>query len=168
MKKYNIATTSVKEQQKVDELINECRKFTPLDGRVLLHALKIRQIKQKDYTFDVDEKSKMNKGKDPEKHRMDLKKVHPKVNAKYQEAVVLQVPFDETRFKVGDTIVYPIGCLNDFDLIDGVSVGKRYDIAAVVLNNGIDEQTDETVVEVRELGSVSLAGSATMVSGYTV
>jgi hypothetical protein len=153
MKKYNI-----------DELINECRKFTPLDGRVLLHALKIRQIKQKDYTFDVDEKSKMNKGKDPEKHRMDLKKVHPKVNAKYQVAVVLQVPFDEVRFKPGDEVIYPIGCLNDFDLVDGVSVAKRYDIAAVILNNGIDEQVEE----VQELASVPLSGSATMVSGYSV
>ena len=116
---------------KIDTLINECRKYTPLDGRVLVHPLKIRQIKQRDYSFDLAD-TKANEGKDPKKHRVDLKKVQPKVNAKYQVAVVLQVPFDETRFKPGDQVVYPIGCLNDFDLVKNVSVCRKYDVAAVV------------------------------------
>jgi hypothetical protein len=153
---------------KVDNLINECRKYTPLDGRVLVHALKIRQVKQEDYSFELDKESKMNEGKDPSKHRVDLKKVMPKINAKYQEAIVLQIPFDENRFSVGDTVVYPIGAINPFDLIKGVSVLRKYDIAAVVINNGIDEQANKSVVEVHNLLPGALAGSATTVSGYTV
>lgn len=125
-------------QKRLDELIVECRKFVPLDGRVLVHALKIRQIKQSDYSFDLAD-TKANEGKDPSKHRVDLKKIQPKINAKYQEAVVLQIPFDEIRFKAGDTIIYPIGALNPFDLIKGVSMLRKYDIACVVTNNEIED-----------------------------
>jgi hypothetical protein len=146
--------------KKIDELINECRKFIPLDGRVLVHALKIRQIKQTDYSFDLDEKSKMNEGKDASKHRVDLKKINPKINAKYQEAVVLQVPFDENRFKVGDTVIYAMGVINPFDLIKGVSVLRKYDIAAVKTNNDIgDEQTNEEVVKVSRMDSAMVPRS---------
>jgi len=123
--------------KKITDLIDQCHKYTPLDGRVLIHALKIRQVKQSDYSFDLAD-TKANEGKDPSKHRVDLKKIQPKVNAKYQEAIVLQVPLDENRFRVGDTVVYSIGLLNQFDLIKGVSVLRKYDIAAVVTDNGID------------------------------
>ena len=158
--------------KKVDELINECRKFVPLDGRVLVHALKIRQVKQEDYSFEVD-KTKANEGKDPSKHRVDLKKIQPKINAKYQEAIVLQVPFDETRFVPGDRVIYPIGAINPFDLIKGVSLLRKYDIACVVTNNEIDEQSgtinySRTVEETHNLDTNQMAGSATMVSGYTL
>ena len=155
MKKFNI-----------EELINECSKFTPLDGRVLVHALKYRQVKQEDYSFDLDEKSKMNKGKDPEKHRVDLKKIHPKVNAKYQEAIVLQVPVDEDRFNVGDKVVYPIGVINPFDLVKGVSVLRKYDIACVV-NNMVYE--DKRYVTKGEDTTKSFEKVDTSpVQGYTV
>jgi hypothetical protein len=120
MKKFNI-----------DELINECRKYTPLDGRVLVHTLKIRKVRQDDHSFDLAD-TKANEGKNPAIHRVDLKKVRPMINAKYQEAIVLQVPMDENRFKPGDRVVYPIGCVNPFDLIKGVSLLRKYDIAAVI------------------------------------
>jgi hypothetical protein len=128
--------------KKIDDLINECRMFIPLDGRVLIHALKIRQIKQEDYSFDVAD-TKANEGKDPSKHRVDLKKIQPKINAKYQKAVVLQVPFDESRFKVGDTILYPMGASQLFDVVKGVSVLRKYDVVAVVINNEINESEQE-------------------------
>ena len=151
---------------KIENLINECRVFIPLDGRVLVHALKIRQVKQADYSFDLAD-TKANQGKDPEKHRVDLKKVQPKVNAKYQEAIVLQVPFDETRFKVGDKVVYPIGSINPFDLIKGVSVLRKYDIAAVIINNDVDErqleQTNKEMVKVFGISSDNLAGYSSVV-----
>lgn len=137
--------------KKIDELINECRKFVPLDGRVLVHALKIRQVKQEDYSFEVD-KTKANEGKDPSKHRVDLKKIQPKINAKYQEAVVLQTEYNETRFKPGDRVVYPIGAINPFDLIKGVSLLRKYDIACVITNNEINEQ-DRTEYNTRTIGS---------------
>lgn len=124
---------------KVAELIDECQKFIPLDGRVLVHALKLRQVKQEDYSFEVDQ-TKANEGKDPSKHRVDLKKVQPKINAKYQTAVVLQLPFDETRFKVGDTILYPVGAINPFDYVKGVSLLRKYDIAAVIINNELEDE----------------------------
>jgi hypothetical protein len=155
-----IATT------KVDNLIAECRKFVPLDGRVLVHALKIRQVKQEDYSFDLAD-TKANEGKDPSKHRVDLKKIQPKINAKYQEAIVLQVPFDENRFKPGDTVVYPIGAINPFDLVKGVSMLRKYDIACVITNNDIDDDKRELVETKRTLGDI-MAERSTLVSGYTV
>lgn len=144
--------------KKINELINSCRKFTPLDGRVLVHALKIRQIKQEDYSFELDKESKMNEGKDPQKHRVDLKKVQPKINAKYQEAVVLQVPFDETRFKVGDVVVYPIGAINPFDLIKGVSVLRKYDIAAVVIDNEVEDGYTKSFQEFSPIERLKTSG----------
>jgi hypothetical protein len=150
--------------KKVASLMDECRKFVPLDGRVLVHALKIRQVKQSDYSFDLAD-TKANEGKDPKKHRVDLQKIQPKINAKYQEAIVLQVPFDENRFTVGDTVVYPMGVINPFDLVKGVSILRKYDIAAVVNYNGIeDEQTNKKVVEVPIMGSNQMAGYTSMVS----
>lgn len=153
---------------KVIKLIDQCRKFTPLDGRVLVHALKVRQIKQADYSFDLAD-TKKNEGKDPTKHKVELKKIQPMINAKYQLAIVLQVPFDETRFKVGDTVVYPIGAINPFDLVKGVSVLRKYDIACVATINDItDEQANEKVVEVPKLAGTPLSGVASVVAGYTV
>jgi hypothetical protein len=126
---------------KIQKLIDECRNYIPLDGRILVYAEKIRQVKQSDYTFDLAD-TKANEGKDPSKHRVDLKKVQPMINAKYQRAVVLQVPFDEHRFKVGDTVIYPIGAIQLFDQIKGVSVLRKYDIAAVLVNHEILEDED--------------------------
>ena len=146
---------------KVNNLIVECQKFIPLDGRVLVHALKIRQVKQADYSFDLAD-TKANQGKDHEKHRVDLKKVQPMINAKYQLATVLQVPFDENRFKVGDTVVYPLAAINPFDLVKGVSVLRKYDIACVITNNDIDEQTDERMVEGIGLVTDQMAGYSTV------
>lgn len=136
MKKFN-----------VEELINECRKYTPLGGRLLVHALKIRQVKQEDYGFDLAD-TKANEGKNPAIHRVDLKKVQPKVNAKYQEAIVLQVPIEEEKLRVGDKIVYTFGCTNTFDLVKGVSTMKTWDVVAKVTESGItvDELVDVPVV----------------------
>lgn len=159
---------------KVITLIDECKKFIPLDGRVLVHPLKIRQVKQSDYSFDLDKESKANQGKNPEVHRVDLMKIQPKINAKYQSAIVLQVPFDETRFKVGDEVLYPIGAIQLFDVIKGVSVLRKYDIAAVVINNEIKNGytkkfTELTPMERHEAsGDLLMAESTAMVSGYTV
>jgi hypothetical protein len=142
--------------KKIDSLINECRKFIPLDGRVLVYALKLKQVKQADYSFDLDRDSKANQGKDPEKHRVDLIKVQPKVNAKYQGAIILQVPLDETRFTVGDHIVYPIGAINQFDYVKGVSILRKYDIAAVIIEEGVVYETDDK--KIFELGTPVMAG----------
>jgi hypothetical protein len=143
MKKYNITTN----QKKLDELINECRKYTPLNDRVLVYALKLRQVKQEDYGFDLAD-TKTNEGKNPSIHRVDLKKIQPKMNAKYQEAIILQLPLGEDRFKVGDRVVYAFGSLNPFDLVKGVSIIRKYDIAAVC--------SDIAVVEVVEATTDSL------------
>lgn len=138
MKKFNI-----------DELINECRKYTPLDGRVLVHTLKIRKVRQDDHSFDLAD-TKANEGKNPAIHRVDLKKVRPMINAKYQEAIVLQVPMDETRFKPGDRVIYPMGCINPFDLIKGVSLLRKYDIAAVITQYDTDYNNEPVKASTEE------------------
>ena len=153
--------------KKINELINQCRKFTPLDGRVLVHALKLRTLKQKDYSFDVDNNSKANEGKDATKHRVDLKKIQPKVNAKYQEAVVLQVPFDESRFKPGDSVIYPIGLINDFDLVKGVSILRKYDIACVMSNTEIDNEQSGTIDNSGEVVGELTGQVTTTMAGYS-
>lgn len=128
--------------KQIESLITECRQYVPLDGRVLVHALKLKQVKQADHSFDLAD-TKANEGKNPAIHRVDLKKVQPKINAKYQSAVVLQTPFDETRFKPGDTVIYPLGAINPFEYVKGVSLLRKYDIAAVLINNGVEPQTEQ-------------------------
>lgn len=154
--------------KKIDELINECRKFVPLDGRVLVHALKLRQVKQSDYSFDLDEKSKANEGKDQTKHRVDLKKIQPKINAKYQAAIVLQVPFEENRFQPGDTVLYPVGAINPFDYVKGVSLLRKYDIACVVNDNHINEEAKRYMAEHPLKPTDCMAEGSPMVAGFTV
>ena len=146
--------------KQVNNLIAACQRFIPLDGRVLVHALKLRQVKQEDYSFDVAN-TKANEGKDPERHRVDLVKIQPKVNAKYQEAIVLQVPFDETRFSVGDHVLYPIGSINPFDYVKGVSLLRKYDIAAVI-NDIVIEDLDN------EKGETILGETPQVMAGYNM
>lgn len=118
MKKYDI-----------DQLIEKCGWYMPTDGRLLVHPLKLKTMKQKDYSFDVAD-TKANEGKDPKKHRVDLKKVHPKISCAYQEAIVLQCDQSTTDLKPGDTIIYRLGAVQDFDLVDGVSIMRKYDVVA--------------------------------------
>ena len=148
---------------KIDELINTCRKYKPQGGRILVHALKIRQVKQSDYGFDLAD-TKANEGKNPAIHRVDLKKVQPKINAKYQIAIVLQVPMDEPNLKVGDEIVYPFGCTNDFDLVKGVSTMKVWDVVAIV------DDIPGTVTGGTPLGGgpFNSLGTQPVMSGYTI
>jgi len=145
-------------EEKIQELINECRKYTPLDGRVLVHALKLRKVRQEDYGFEVDKDNKMNEGKDPAKHRVELKKVRPMINAKYQSAIVLQTPMDENRFKPGDTVIYPVGAINPFDLIKGVSLLRKYDVAAVVQDYGVEEPEEDRHAIQEPRASFNMAG----------
>lgn len=132
---------------KVIKLIDQCKQYTPLDGRVIVYALKIKQVKQEAYGLEPAD-TKSNEGKDPKIHRIDLKKVRPMINAKYQEAVVLQIPDDENRFKIGDTVIYHIGAVNSFDIVKGASMLRKYDIAAVI--NALPEtaKLDEQVNDV--------------------
>ena len=132
---------------KIDKLVNECSKYEPLDGRILVHLMKIKKVKQDDYSFDLAN-TKANEGKDPAKHRVDLEKVNPIINAKYQEAIVLQVPLDETRVRPYDKIVYPMGATNPFDLIKGVNVLQKYNVVAVIRDHDIIEQPQPTISKV--------------------
>lgn len=115
--------------KKTERLIEKCKLFEPLDGRVLLYPLKVRTYKAKDVVPITD-------GMTEEEVRMgekevELKTVERDVMYRYQRAVVLQIPNDEIRFVPGDTIVYNVGALHNFDLINDVSLLKKYDIIAV-------------------------------------
>ena len=113
--------------EKIVKLAEKVRLVKPLDGRVLVHPLRLRTYKDEQIVLD-DEK---NKGKDPLTEEMEVKKVKTDINYRYQKAVVLKVPDDEVRFQIGDIIVYDVGSLKEFDLFKGVSVLRKYDIVAI-------------------------------------
>ena len=114
--------------KKIINLIKRVEEITPLEGRVLVSPHKIRTYKETHPVLD-DEK---NKDKDPLKDEMEVKMVTEDINYRFQRATVLRTPADETRFKVGDEIIYNVGALQDFDVFKGVSVLKKYDVVAVI------------------------------------
>lgn len=113
------------------KLIKACSDIKPLDGQSLVLPFKIRTYKDKQF---------VGKPKDPKIKEEDIEadtemvmiEEEVDVNYRYQTALVIQVPLDETRFEVGDTIIYGIGSLYDFDYVKGLSLIRKYDVVAVV------------------------------------
>ena len=113
---------------KIQRLIEKCSQVLPLERRILVYPEKVRTYKHTHPVLD-DEK---NIGKDPLKGEMSTKVIEEDINYRFQKAVVLQKTDDETRFNIGDTIVYNVGSLVEFDLLKGVSILRAYDVVAVV------------------------------------
>ena len=116
---------------KQQKLMVKCKTINPLEGRVLVAANKVRTYKDKQMKASpVDPEVR------PEditsETEMVMEEVIGDVNYRYQTAVVLQKSEDETRFNIGDTVLFDLGALQDFDYIKGVSTLNKFDIRYVL------------------------------------
>jgi hypothetical protein len=114
--------------KKIVRLIEKVRHFEMLDGRVLIHPLKLRTYEVEDSVKDDE----ANRGKNPMLEELKMKRKILTINYAYQEGVVLNVPANIINIKVGDRVVYRINNLQEFDLIKGVSMLKSFEIVAIV------------------------------------
>lgn len=112
--------------KKIETLIAKCANIKLLDDRVLVAPLKLRTYETTDTT--VDKGDPENKGKDPSKDIMKTTKKVYDVNYTYQKAIVVAKSDNIKDLNIGDTIIYRISNLIDFDLVKGVSLLKRYEI----------------------------------------
>jgi hypothetical protein len=116
----------------IDNLVIKCQTLEPLDGRVLVHPLKLRTYESvtKEPDMEAVKAAKLNPMEDEIPHEMMKQKIYD-INHTYQRAIVLQVAKNEQKLVVGDTIIYKVSNLNDFDLIKGVSVLKNFEVIAI-------------------------------------
>ena len=117
---------------KTQRLIEKCANYRPLEGRVLVEPMTLFITKTigtvSEPILDDEGKEVLLDNGIPE---MKMIEGEIKVNKRHQRAIVLQLPEDENRFKVGDVIIYEIGGLSEFDLIRGVSIIRKYNVVAV-------------------------------------
>lgn len=115
--------------KKIEGLVKKCSVIEPLEGRVLVHPLKLRTYESVTQEPDYDKANaeKLN----PMEHEMPMKQKIYDVNYAYQRAVVLQVAKAEPRLKIGDTIIYKVSNLLSFDIIPGVSMLKNFEVIAI-------------------------------------
>ena len=116
---------------KQQKLVEKCNSINPLEGRVLVAADKVRTYKDKQF-----ESSPVDSEVRPEditsETEMIMTEVIGNVNYRYQTAVVLQKSEDELRFNIGDTVLFDLGALQNFDYIKGVSTLNKYDVRFVL------------------------------------
>lgn len=113
---------------KINELIKACEPFTMLDDRLLVHPLKLRTYETTDTVLDEE----ANKGKNPMVDELKTMQKVVEINYKYQEAVVLNVSANIKDITVGDTIIYKVSNLLEFDVVPEVSMLKRFEVIAKV------------------------------------
>lgn len=117
---------------KTKRLEIKCASYKPLDGRVLVEPLRVRSYKTAGHRTEVNIDEEGNPILDEEgEATQKMIEQEGSVNYRYQIANVLAIPTDETRFEVGDTVVYEIGNLMEFDLIKGVSMIRKFNVVAV-------------------------------------
>lgn len=116
---------------KQQRLADKCANIKPLEGRILIAADKVRTYKDKRFeSKPVD--SEVKEEDITSDTEMIMEEVLGDVNYRHQTAVVLQKPEGEERFDIGDTIIYNIGMLQEFDFIKGVSLIRKYDVVGTV------------------------------------
>lgn len=113
--------------KRIENLVKKCSVIEPLEGRVLVHPLKLRTYETTDTVLDEEK----NKGKNPMLDEMVTKKKIVTINYAYQKAIILQVAKNEPRLKIGDIIIYKVSNLIEFDLIPGVSMLKNFEVIAI-------------------------------------
>lgn len=114
------------------KLAQKCAGIEPLDGRILVVPNKVRTYKDKGFEShpvdpDIPEEEII-----PGETEMVLKEVIRDANYRYQTGLVVQKATDETRFNIGDTIIFDLGAPQEFDYVKGVSVIRRYDVVGVL------------------------------------
>lgn len=117
---------------KQQKLADKCANIEPLDGRILIAPNRVRTYKELGHkTYPADPNIKEADVIHGETE-MVMEETLIDVNYRYQTGVVVQKSVDETRFNVGDTIIYGIGAPIEFDYIKGVSILKKYDVIGVL------------------------------------
>ena len=137
--------------KKTERLIENCKLIKPLEGRILIQPLKLKTYKEQQIVnTGILETTAEGMSKDTYNEEMDVYKEtqtetkEVEVNKRFQEAIVLRLPENETRFNIGDTIIYNIGSIFEFDFIKGVSVIFKYDPVAIInFKKSIEEKTIE-------------------------
>ena len=117
---------------KQQRLADKCANIEPLEGRVLILPDKVRTYKSVGYISKAVDPTVSDDAIIEGETEMMLEEVEQDVNYTCQTAVILQAPKTEDRFKVGDTIIYSIGSIEDFDFIKGVSEIRKYDVRHVL------------------------------------
>ena len=117
---------------KVERLIEKCSDLTPLDGRILIIPMRLRTFKTIGHTSEAitDKGGKPQLTEDGVPEMMMVEK-EMKQEYRFQRAIVSQKSKDEDRFEIGDIIIFKFGTVDDFDLIKGISIIRRFDIIAV-------------------------------------
>ena len=117
---------------KQQKLMAACAVINPLEGRVLVAANRVRTYKSTGFESKPVDPEVKEEDIIPGETEMALVEVETKVNYRYQTAVVLQKSEDEVRFNIGDTVLFDLGALQDFDYIKGVSTLNKYDVRFVL------------------------------------
>ena len=119
--------------KKIENLIEKCANIIPLDGRVLVAPLKLRTYKKLGHTAKPVNPN-INEDEIDAETEMVMVEEMQDVNYRFQKAIILQVPRNrlphESKFDVGDTIIYNVGDLVEFDLIKGVSMLRAHQVIA--------------------------------------
>ena len=105
-------------------------KFLPIGSFILIKPLGFKYVSQTQTVLD-DEK---NEGKNPIEDEMEVKTVVNKVKLQQQLAKVLSIGTlnpEITPYKVGDTIVYDLGSVRDFELIKGSKLIYSHNVLGV-------------------------------------
>lgn len=118
--------------RKIDRLIARCSAVEPLDGRVLIAVNKLRTHKDIGHVSKPADPNIKEEDIIPGETEMALEVKEVDVNNRFQSGIVLQIPKDETRFDIGDTILFEVGASIEFDWLKGVSVLRKYDVVGVV------------------------------------
>lgn len=114
----------------IDKVIEECQAYIMLDDRLLVHPLELRSYETTDTVLDDE----ANKGKNPMLDELKTKVETVTINYKYQLAIVVAKSDNVKDIEVGDKVVYKISNLIEFDLLPGVSMLKRYEVIAKIIN----------------------------------
>lgn len=120
-------------QKQIEKIIKQASKIQLLDASTILIApLKTRTSKVKEFE-PVDGKQLVSAKLDSEIKDTKVKEVEREVKLEYQEAILIALAPDlKLDIKLGDTIVYNIHAVADFDYIKGVQITKVYNIIGVV------------------------------------
>ena len=127
---------------KIENLVKKCSVLEPLDGRVLIHPLKLRTYEST--VPEPDYEAAKEQGLNPTEDEMPMKRKVHTINKVYQEAIVLQVAKNEVKLHIGDTVIYRVSNVIDFDLIPNVAILKNFEIIAI--NRGKNQWAELIVV----------------------
>lgn len=112
---------------KEQKMINDAWQFKMLDDRLLVQPLPLRTYEETDTVLDDE----ANKGKNPMLEELQTKQKVVTINYMYQEAVVLNVSENIKDIQIGDHVIYKVSNLTNFDMVEGVSMLRRYEVIAI-------------------------------------